>query len=111
AGGGFGTTITVAVLPMYRLPFDRKNPADFIKWSADPEAQRIILTPPFYFVVKGTAWEIPRKNVPAVAENQQPAQFDLQQKYQEYKQLKTKAEQRSEERRVGKEGRAGGARG
>jgi len=94
-GGGLGTIETVRGLPMNEPPIARKNAADFIKWSADPDAQKMILTPPFYFVVKGTAWELPRKDVTAVAAAQdQPADFNLQQKYQEYKALKTDAEKR-----------------
>src|SRR5205823_12832097 len=55
------------------------------------EAQKMILAPPFYFVVKGTAWEIPRKDGP-VAQAQPAEEFNLQQKYQEYKALKTQLE-------------------
>jgi hypothetical protein len=88
AGGDFGTIETVRGLPMNEPPIARKNAADFIKWSADPEAQKLILATPFYFVVKGTSWELPRKDVPAVAQAQQPAEFNLEQKYTEWKQLK-----------------------
>jgi len=90
--GSFGTIELVRGLPMNQPTVDRTKPAEFIKWSADAEAQKLILAPPFYFVVKGTAWEIPRKDVPAVAQAQQPVEFNLQQKYQEWKQLKTLAE-------------------
>jgi hypothetical protein len=86
--GSFARIETVAGLPMNQPPADRKKPADFIKWSADAEAQKLILAPPFYFVVKGTSWEIPQKNVPAVAQAQQPVEFNLQQKYQEWKAAK-----------------------
>ena len=92
--GSFGKIDMVQGLPMNRPPVDRKNAADFIKWSADPEAQRIILAPPFYTIVKGTSWEIPHKDVPAVAQAQQPVEFNLQQKYQEWKTLKTMDEQK-----------------
>jgi hypothetical protein len=92
-GGTFGTIELVKGLPMNQPPVDRSKPADFIKWSADAEIQKMILAPPFYFVVKGTNWEIPHKDVPAVAQAQQPTEFNLQQKYQEWKTLKTKAEQ------------------
>jgi hypothetical protein len=89
--GSFGTTEVVRALPMNQPPVDRSKPAEFMKWSADGEAQKMILAPPFYFVVKGSNWEIPRKDVPAVAQAQAQA-FDVQAKYQEYKQLKTQLE-------------------
>jgi len=84
--GTFGTTEVVKGLPRNQPPVDRSKPNEFVKWSADPEAQKMILAPAFYFVVKGTAWEIPHKDV-AVAQIQ-PQQFDLAAKYAEYKQLK-----------------------
>ncbi|HEV8290850.1 MAG TPA: hypothetical protein VGP94_02970 [Tepidisphaeraceae bacterium] len=89
--GTFGTVELVRGLTMNQPPVDRSKPADFIKWSADAEIQKMILAPPFYFVVKGTAWEMPNK--PAAVVAQAPVQFDLVQKYQEWKQLKNKAEQ------------------
>ncbi|HEV8378410.1 MAG TPA: hypothetical protein VGP99_06135, partial [Tepidisphaeraceae bacterium] len=94
--GTFGQIELVKGLPMNQPPVDRKAVAEFIKWSADPEAQKLILIPKFYDVVKGAAWEIPHKaEVPLVAENQQPANdFNLVQKYQEWKQLKTPLEQK-----------------
>src|SRR5258706_4256168 len=49
--------------------------------------------PPFYTVIKGTSWDIPHKDLPQVAQAQDPAaDFNLQQKYQEYKALKTDLE-------------------
>jgi len=88
--GTFGTIEVVKGLPRNQPPVDRAKPAEFVKWSLDPEAQKLILAPPFYFVIKGTAWEIPHKETVAVVQNQQD--FNLQQKYQEYKQLKTQLE-------------------
>jgi hypothetical protein len=92
--GTFGQIEMVKGLPMNQPPVDRKAVTDYIKWSADPEAQKLILIPKFYEVVKGAAWEIPHKaDVPLVADNQQPADnFNLMQKYQDYKALKTPAE-------------------
>src|SRR5258706_6097050 len=39
----FGEIQLVQGLAMNKPPVDRKNAAEFIKWSADPEAQKIIL--------------------------------------------------------------------
>src|SRR6266550_2043267 len=87
--GTFGEIQLVQGLPMNKPPVDRKNSAEFIKWSADPEAQKIILAPPFYNVIKGTSWEVPQKNLPLVAQApDQQQDFNLAQKYQEWKLLK-----------------------
>ncbi len=91
--GTFGDIQLVQGLSMNKPPVDRKNAADFIKWSADPEAQKIILAPPFYNVVKGTSWEVPHKDIPQVAQAaDQQQDFNLAQKYQDWKNLKTDAE-------------------
>jgi len=91
--GTFGKVELVQGLAINKPPVDRKNPAEFIKWSADPEAQKIILAPPFYNVVKGTFWEVPHKDIPQVAQApDQQQDFNLQQKYQDYKTLKTDLE-------------------
>jgi hypothetical protein len=99
--GQLGEIETVKGLPMNEPPLDRKMAKDFIAWSSTAEAQKLILVPKFYDVVRGTAWTIPQRDgqgfidgANAVNDNNPPAmaEFNVGQKYQEYKALKTEGE-------------------